>query len=321
MKSIRIHAFGGPEVLKIEELPDPTPSAGQVVVRVKAIGVNPVDTYIRAGKYGPRSFPFTPGTDAAGIVESVGSDVRNFKPGDRVYVYGALDGAYAQLILCSQSQVHPLAEKLTFEQGAAIGVPYGTAYRALFVRGHARPNEIVLIHGASGGVGTAAVQLAVNFGCRVFGTAGNADGVNRVRHEGVEQVFNHHEAGYLDRILSAAGGQGVNLILEMLANVNLEMDLGLLAKAGRVVVIGNRGRVEIDPRQTMAKDSDIRGMSLMHADDAELAMIHAALGAGFENGTLVPVVSRKFKLSEAGQAHEAVMEPGAHGKIVIEAGE
>ncbi len=317
MKSIRVHQFGGPELLKLEEVPDPKPSAGQVVVRVKAVGINPVDTYIRAGKYGPKQFPFTPGTDAAGIVEAVGAGVAKFKAGNRVYVYGALDGAYAQLIVCKKSNVHSLPDRLSFEQGAAIGVPYGTAYRSLFVRGQAKPDEIVLVHGATGGVGTAAVQLAVNHGCRVFGTAGTADGLDRVREQGAEQAFNHKDPGYLDQITKATDGKGVALILEMLANVNLDKDLGLLAKHGRVVIIGSRAKVEIDPRQTMGKDSDIRGMSLMHADEAELAMIHSALGAGFRNGTLTPIVGKQFPLAEAGKAHEAVMGEGAHGKIVL----
>jgi NADPH2:quinone reductase len=298
-------------------MPDPQPAAGQVLVRTKAIGVNPVDTYIRSGKYGPRPFPFTPGTDAAGLVESVGSDVIGIKPGDRVYIYGSVDGAYADMILCKQSQIHPLPSRLTFEQGAAIGIPYGTAYRALFIRGHAQPNETVLVHGASGGVGTAAVQLAVNAGCKVIGTAGTDTGLKLVLQQGAQHAFNHRDGGYLEKILSATGGQGVEVIVEMLANINLDKDLGLLAKQGRVVVIGNRGRIEIDPRQTMLKDSDIRGMSLMHADETELASIHAALGAGFANGTLTPVIGRTFPLKEAAQAHEAVMEPGSHGKIVL----
>ena len=317
MKSIRIHQFGGPEVLTLEEVVDPKPSAGQVAVRARAIGVNPVDTYIRAGIYGPKTFPFTPGTDAAGVVESVGADVNTCKPGDRVYVYGTIDGAYAELVLCKPNQVHPLPDRLSFEQGAAIGVPYGTAYRALFIRGRALLNEIVLVHGASGGVGTAALQLALNAGCRVFGTAGTAEGIDRLRQQGADQAFNHRDADYIQKILSATNGRGVNLILEMLASTNLDKDLNLLAKSGRVVVIGNRGRIEIDPRQTMAKDSDIRGMSLMHADEAELATIHAALGAGFRNGTLVPVVSRKFPIADTAKAHEAIMNAGAHGKIVI----
>src|SRR6478735_8264468 len=131
MRAIRVHQFGGPEVLQLEDLPIPTPGPGQVVVRAKAIGVNPVETYIRAGNYGPKSFPYTPGNDAAGTIESVGPGVTTFKPNDRVYVAGALSGAYAELILADAKNVHPLPNNCTFQQGAALGVPYATAYRAL----------------------------------------------------------------------------------------------------------------------------------------------------------------------------------------------
>jgi len=288
-----------------------------VVVATNAIGVNPVDTYIRAGKYGPKTFPYIPGTDAAGVVEAVGADVRSVKLGQRVYVYGTLDGAYAQKLRCTAEQVYPLADRQSFDQGAAIGVPYGTAYRALFVRGNARPNEIVLIHGASGGVGTAAVQLAVNHGCRVLGTASTQAGRDLVKQLGASEIFDHRSSNYIQQMLDSTGGRGVDLIIEMLADKNLDKDIGLLAKRGRVVVVGSRGRVEIDPRQTMSKDSDIRGMSLMHADTAELAMVHAALGAGFSNGTLTPVVRMHFPLADAAKAHDAVMESGSLGKIVI----
>ncbi len=317
MKSIRVHAFGANEVLKLEQVPDPSPAAGQIVVRAEAIGVNPVDTYIRAGKYGPKQFPYTPGTDAAGTVESVGPNVTNFKVGQRVYIFGSLTGAYAQRILCTPQQVHPLPTRLSFEQGAAIGVPYGTAYRALFIRGQAKPAETILIHGGSGGVGTASIQLAKNHGMTIFATAGTEKGLESVLKQGADHALNHHNSDYLQQLMKITQDRGVDLIIELLANVNLNKDLGILAKHGRVVVVGNRGTIEIDPRQTMVKDSDIRGMSLMHADESELALIHAALGAGFSNGSLTPVLGKQFPLADAPKAHEAVMEPGAHGKIVL----
>jgi NADPH2:quinone reductase len=319
MKTIRVHEFGGPEVLKLEELPDPTPAADQLVVRLHSIGVNPVETYVRAGKYGPKAFPYTPGTDAAGVVESIGAEITSVTVGQRVYVIGSITGAYAEKALCTAAQVHPLPDRLSFDQGAGIGVPFGTAYRALFIRGDARTNETVLIHGASGGVGTAAVQLAANHGCNVFGTAGTNQGRELIKSLGVIEAFDHRSDNYIQQIMDRTGGRGVDLIIEFLADKNLDKDLSLLAKRGRVVVVGNRGRTEIDARQTMVKDSDIRGMSLMHADSAELALIHAALGAGFRNGTLTPVVGKQFSLADVGKSHEAVMEDGAYGKIVLRA--
>ena len=317
MKAILVRENGGPEVLRLQELPDPKPGAGQVLVRVKAAGVNPVDTYIREGKFYKARLPYTPGADAAGPVEAVGAGVARVRAGDRVYTAGTVSGAYAELALCEEAQVFPLPEAASFAQGAALGVPYGTACRALKFRARALPGESVLVHGASGGVGIAAVQLARAWGMTVLGTAGTEPGRELAARQGAHHVFDHRRAGYLDDILSLTGGRGVDVILEMLANVNLGKDLGILAVKGRVVVIGSRGPVEIDPRLAMGRDASILGMSLMNADAAEKAAIHAAIFAGLENGTLRPVIGRELPLSEAPRAQLAVMEPGARGKIVL----
>jgi NADPH2:quinone reductase len=317
MKAICVHRFGGPEELRLEDVHNPVAAGGQVVVSVASVGVNPLETYVRAGKYGPKEFPYTPGTDAAGVIDSIGPGVDQFKVGQRVYVYHPPGGAYAQKMLCKAEHVHALPDRLSFEQGAAVGVPFATAYRAMFIRGHAQPSQTILIHGASGGVGTAALQLARNLGMTIFGTAGSEQGLALVKSLGATVALNHHEKGYLERLKQITGGKGVDLIIESLANENLEKDLDILARRGRVVVVGSRGKVEIDPRQTMVKDSDIRGMSLMHSDQAELALIHAALGAGFANGSLTPVVGKTFPLEQAPAAHVAVMEGKSNGKIVL----
>jgi NADPH2:quinone reductase len=318
MKAIRVHEFGEPEVLRLEEVDDPQAGATQVVVRVRAAGVNPVDAYIRAGAYARKPvLPYTPGSDAAGEIESVGSEVTRFKVGDRVYVRWSLTGTYAERALCEESHVHPLPEGVSFAQGAAVGVPYATAYRALFQRAQAQPGESVLIHGASGGVGTAAVQLARAAGMQVFGTGGTVEGRELVAREGAHHVLDHRAANYLEELMTLTDGRGVDVILEMLANVNLDRDLGVLAPFGRVVVIGSRGRVEIDPRQLMGRDADVRGISLFNASQAELSSINAALVAGLEAGTLRPVVGKELPLSEAARAHREIMEAGAYGKSVL----
>jgi NADPH2:quinone reductase len=198
-----------------------------------------------------------------------------------------------------------------------MGTPYATAYRGLWQRAGAQPNETVLIHGASGGVGTAAVQLARAGGMRVFGTAGTERGRTLVREQGAHEVFDHGAPDYLAEISKATEGRGLDVILEMAAHLNLGKDLTVLAPRGRVVVIGNRGRVEIDARETMSRDADIRGMVLPNTPAAELASLHAALVAGLENGTLRPVIGQELSLGEAAQAHRAVMTPGAFGKIVL----
>ena len=318
MKTIRVSEFGPPEVLRLEELPSPTPGAGQVVVRTAAVGVNPVDTYIRSGMFNPAlKLPYTPGQDAAGTISAVGPEVHHRKVGERVYVARSLSGTYAEEILCREFQTHPLPEEVSFSQGAAIGVPYGAAYRALFQRAHATPGESVLIHGASGGVGIAAVQLARAAGLRVIGTAGSAEGMALVEAHGAHHVLNHHTPGYLDRIAEMTCGTGVDVILEMLANINLDKDLGVASTGGRIVVIGSRGRVEIDPRTAMGKEVSILGMTLFNASEKELASMHAAFRAGMTNGTLKPVISREIPLAEAATAHHAVMEASTLGKIVL----
>ena len=318
MKTIRVHEFGGPEVMRLEEVPDPRPGPGQVLVKVHAAGVNPVDTYIRSGAYAVKpSLPYTPGADAAGVVAEVGPDVKGLKAGDRVYTAGTLSGAYAELALCAASQVHPLPARVNFAQGAGVSIPYGTAYRALFRRAQALPGETVLVHGASGGVGIAAVQIAHAGGMTVIGTAGTERGRALAADQGAHYVLDHSAPGYLEQVVKLTGERGVDVILEMLANVNLSKDLGLLARGGRVVVIGNRGTVEIDPRAAMRHEASILGMLLLNVPEPEMAGIHAALVAGLGNGTLRPVVGREMPLGDAPRAHQAVMEPGAYGKIVL----
>ncbi len=318
MKAIRVQEFGGPEVLRLADLPSPQPAAGQVAVRVHAAGVNPVDTYIRSGNYARKpALPYTPGTDGAGTIEATGPGAKRFAVGDRVYVAGSLSGTYAEQALCEERLVFPLPAHVSFSQGAAMHVPYGTAYRALFHRAHARGGETVLIHGASGGVGIAAVQIARAAGLRVTGTVGSERGRQLVEAEGAHHVLDHKSPGHFDEALALTGGRGFDVIVEMLANVNLAHDLALLAYGGRVVVIGCRGSIEINPREAMTRDASILGMSLWNASPDDLASMHAALVAGLENKSLRPVVGQEIPLAEAPRAHVAVMESGAYGKIAL----
>jgi NADPH2:quinone reductase len=304
--------------MKLEEVPDPKPGAGQVVVRVHAAGINPVDTYIRAGTYAKRpALPYTPGIDGAGMVEAIGQCVTRVAVGDRVYTAGTLSGTYAERSVCAESQVYRLPQQVSYAQGAAIHVPYATAYRALFQLARATPGESVLVHGASGGVGVAALQLAHAAGMTVIGTGGTDKGRALVAAQGAHHVLDHRAPDYLQQILTLTGGRGLDVILEMLANVNLGKDLQVLAMGGRVVVIGSRGTVEINPRDAMGRDASIIGMSLWNASEQQLASIHAALVAGLETGTLRPVIGKEMPLADAPRAHVAVLEPGAYGKIVL----
>jgi len=317
VKAIRVRQFGPPEVMQLEDVADLMPGPGQVVVRVRAAGVNPVDSYIRSGTHARKpALPYTPGTDAAGVIEAIGQNV-DLTLSARAYISGTMSGAYAEQALCEESDVHPLPKQLSFSQGAAINVPYATAYRALFQRAHAAAGDIVLVHGATGGVGIAAVQLARAAGMKVIGTGGTEKGRELVLQQGSHYILDHGAPDYLDQIPTLTGGRGVDVILEMLANVNLGRDLRVLAPGGRVVVIGSRGKVEIDPSDTMTRDAAIVGMLLFNTPKHEALSIHAALLVGMENGTLRPIIGEEMPLADAALAHNAVMQPGAYGKIVL----
>lgn len=308
--------------MKLEEVSDPTIGPGQVLVRIKAAGVNPVDTYIRGGQYGaPPALPYTPGADAAGVVEAVAGDVRDCARGDRVYVGGTAAGrafgAYAQMALCTPDQVHRLPKDISFAQGAGVNIPYVTAWRALFDKGHAQPGETVLIHGASGAVGVAAVQMASAGGLTVLGTAGTERGRALAKTQGAHEVFDHTSADYQKQIMAKTDGRGVDLVIEMLANVNLIRDLEMIAIRGRVVIVGNRGALEINPRSIMSKDAVVTGFTNWNATPRELAIAHAAIIAGMERCGYKPEVGQEMPLADAPRAHEAVMKPGAYGKIVL----
>jgi NADPH:quinone reductase len=320
MKAIRVHQFGGPEVLKIEEVSDPRPGPEQVLLRVRAAGINPAETYIRSGNYASLpSLPYTPGTDAAGTVEAVGSGVKHIEKGDRVWVFApsGSTGAYAETMVCNAAHVHPLPDRLTYVQGAAIGVVYITAWRAIHLQTRAQPGETVLVHGASGGVGIAAVQIARAAGMIVIGTAGSERGLALVHQQGAHHVFDHKTATYRDEIVKATEGRGVDAIVENAAHVNLNHDFSLLARYGRIAIVGSRGPLEINPRSIMGADATVTGSTLWTMPAADQQKTVAALNAGFENGTLTPVVAEEIPLAEASRAHQRVMSEGAHGKIVL----
>lgn len=317
MKAIIVQDFGGPEVLQIQTVPDPKPANDEVVVRLHAAGVNPVETYQRAGTppYNNTELPWTPGSDGAGEIAAIGDEVTDWKIGDRVYVYAPKgNGTYAEMIACKSNQVHRLPDNVSFEQGAAMGVPYATAHRALFGKAHAKGGEVVFIHGASGGVGTAAIQLANRAGLTVAGSASDEEFIEKV---GAKYTFNHHEDGYMSDALGATCGRGFDLILEMKAGENLGKDAEVLAPFGRIIVIGSGGPVEINPRDWMGKEITVMGMTLFNVTGAQLQEIHADLVDGLQSGQLRPIIDKTFKLEDAASSHGAVMEGESHGKIVL----
>uniref|UniRef100_A0A8D1J297 Quinone oxidoreductase n=1 Tax=Sus scrofa TaxID=9823 RepID=A0A8D1J297_PIG len=181
-----------------------------------------------------------------------------------------------------------------------------------------KAGEIVLIHGASGGVGVAACQIARAYGLKVLGTAGTEEGQNIVLQNGAHEVFNHREVNYIDKIKKSVGEKGIDVIIEMLANVNLSNDLNLLSHGGRVIIVGSRGPIEINPRDTMTKGSSIKGVALYSSTKEEFQQLAAALQAGMEVGWLRPVIGPVYPLEKAAQAHEDIIHSrGATGKMIL----
>lgn len=322
MKAIQAHAFGGPEVLQVKELDDPVPGPDEVVVDIRAAGVNPADTYMRTGVYAiVPDLPYTPGGDAGGVISAFGSGVTDLAVGDPVFVGTGLSfdltGCYAEKVKRKADEVLPLPTNVTFAQAAAFGVSYTTAHYALFERGGAKSGETVFIHGASGSVGTSAIQLAKRAGLKVIGSGGTDKGLALITSEGADLAVNHTTDGYLDEVKQFTGGQGPELVLEMLANVNLAADMEAVAKYGRIIVIGNRGEITVNPRVAMMKEIDIRGIALWNATREQMRPIMEDILAGVADGALKPVIGREMPLSEAAASHVAVLEPGAYGKIVL----
>lgn len=320
MKAICVRQFGGPEVLKVEEnLPIPQPNDNQVLIKVYAAGVNPVDTYIRNGTYAIKpALPYTPGMDVSGTIEAVGKNVKRLKEGDRVFSIRTVTGGYAEYCVTDEDFTQLLDEKLRFEEGAGLGVPYYTAYRATIIRGRAKPGETVLIHGASGGVGLACVQLSRHIGLKVIGTAGSKAGMDLISNHGGNVVLNHKDEDYTKQIMDATNGEGPDLIIEMLANVNLEKDLNMIRKNGRIINVGSRGTVEISPRFTMAKECIVTGVILMGSSQEDWKEMHAAIQQGIKSGWVSPHVHKEYSLTEAEKAHcDVIDNTGAQGKLII----
>lgn len=318
-RAVRVAAPGPPSVLEVVTVPSRPLSELEVLVRVHAIGVNPVETYIRSGKYATASFPHTPGHDAAGVVEAVGAGVTRLRPGQHVYTLRTATGAYAELVVAEERFTYEAPASLSFVAAAAIPTPFHTAYRALFQRLRIVPGRTLLVHGATGGVGIAALQLAVAHGLRVIATSGSAAGdalVGRWAHATVR----HGVPETKERIFAATGGRGPDFIVEMLSNRNLQLDLEVIARGGAICVVGSRDDTVVTPRLLMSKEATLTGVMLPLSTDEDVAEQAAHIAAGLRSGVLEPQVGRVFQgLEAAPDAHVEVIEhaTGALGKVVI----
>jgi len=316
IRAIVVTEYGGPLVLASREICIPKVEPGKVLIRLMAAGVNPVDTYMREGSNGYKPIlPFTPGMTGAGIIEDVGEGVIGYEIGDRVYIVGSVSGTYAEYCLCSPEQVFPMPARLGWAEAASLGLPYFTAARALFTKGGITRGDSVLIHGASGGVGLACLQLSTNRVSRVFGTAGSEAGIELVLKNGAEVCFNHNDGKHFEEIKRASGG--INLIVEMLANANLDEDIAILAPGARIVVVGSRGSIDFSPRDLMGGEYTLIGLRITLASLEERVSYAKLIEEGVEQGQIRPLIRAEFALENACRAHKALMESPSAGSMVL----
>jgi NADPH2:quinone reductase len=319
MKAIQVNQFGTPDVLTLVELPDPTPAAGQVMISVHAAGVSPLDTYMREQSHGAPTppLPYIPGFEAAGTISAIREGVTRFKVGDRVYTDTFL-GAYAELLVKDATAVYPLPDNISFAQGTAAVSSYPTAHYGLFNLASSTAGSTVFVHGASGAVGLAAVQIARAAGMTVVGSAGSAQGLELVEKEGAHLAVNHREPDYLQKAIAFTEGKGFDVILEMNATKKLADDISLIAPFSRIIVIGGTdGAVTFDPTPLLWKGASIIGLYIGLASPQETAEIHKAIYTGLANGTLRPQVAQEFALTDAPLAHETVRTASSTGKIAL----
>ena len=322
MKAIQISNFGTSENLVVEQVDSPTVTELEVKVNLGAAGVNPSDVYTSTGTYSIKpALPYTPGLDGAGIVEEIGEQVTNVKVGDRVFIAcmpeGKATGTMAEQIVCESRFVHHLPEHISFEQGASLGIPALTAYRALVGRAKIKTGQTVFIHGASGAVGLLAVQIAKAMGAKVIGTASREAGKQLVKEAGADIVLDHITEQTIDSVLNATNGNGPDVIIEFLANKNLQTDLQLITKQGVIVVVGNRGEIEINPRLMMQKECDVRGMSLFNGTAEQHLELITGVAKLMEDKQLNPYIGHRYPLDQAGTAFDAVINGEHNGKVVV----
>ena len=322
MKAVRIHKYGGPEVLVYEEVPTPEPGPAQILVRVEAATVNPVDVSVREDRFPtPKAPPKTLGSDGAGVVERVGRDVSSVTPGDEVFFSGlgiGSEGSYAEYALIAEAQAVPIPAGLTFVDAAALGMAFPAAYYGLVTRGAVQAGETVLVQGAAGGVGSASVQLAVALGARVIGTVSGAAEAELVRSLGAEATIDYRTEDVVARARELTGGKGPDLVHELVVSVNLPADVRLLATGGRIVCTGQGPAPEatVPIGDALAKDATLLFMNLNNAKRAGVAAIAREIAKMAAEGRVKPVIGQTLPLAEARRAHELLA--GDHlGKIVL----
>lgn len=317
MRAVRFHEHGDLDVLTVEELPRPEPGPGRILVAVEAIGVNPIDTQIREGTIIPNNRPMIPGSDLAGVVESVGLGVDEFSTGDRIFGTG-LDmspcGTYAEYAVVPTDNCCTLPETVSFETGAAVAHVGVTAWRALFDHASLTPGDICLIHGGSGGVGHVAVQLAATSGAEVLATVGSSHAKERVRQLGAQHVFDYQSDSLADDVLTTAP-EGVDVVVDHMIDQYLQVDVDVAAFGANVIALGGQTAELNNAQSARNKDVVVYHVSMFNTPSIQNVLEH--LRRLLERERLTAVVARTYPLSEADEAQRAVVEDSFVGKLVI----
>jgi NADPH:quinone reductase-like Zn-dependent oxidoreductase len=339
MRALVLTRYGGPEVLQVQELPDPPVGRGQVRIAVKAAGINFADTMARVGLYpdAPKP-PCVLGYEVAGEVETVGEGVTEWKAGDRVIGATRFNGQ-AELAVVDEQNVFRLPEGVSFEEGAAFPVNYATAYAGLRVMGGLKEGERVLIHAAAGGVGTAATQVAKRAGAEIFGTA-SASKHDAIRAQGVDHAIDYRSTDFAEEVRRITGGEGVDVIFDALGPTSFRKDYRLLRAGGRLIMYGaselQTGKRDLRKAlpallkmpfttmpwwtsvNVMAENKGVFGLNLLHWWDKEgLERVVEPLTADFEAGHYKPVVGGTYPFDQAGEAHQFILDRKNVGKVVL----
>lgn len=317
-----VTAWGEPSDLRYGELPDPEPAAGEVVVEVRAIGCNFPDILMVQGKYQVKPpFPFSPGHEVAGLVRQVGAGVTRLRSGQRVLAMLGW-GGYAERVLAPAARVFPIPDAMSFEEAAAFSLVYQTAYCALVHRAAIRAGEWLLVHGAAGGVGLAAVQLGRALGARVIATAGTAEKLEIARQSGADALINYRTEAWVDRVKALTGGAGADVVYDPVGGDVFDDSTRCLAFEGRLLVIGFAGgRIpSIAANRILLKNVSVVGVhwGLYQQRDSPLVdEWMAALMALYEKRQIRPVIFRTFPLRDAAQALRTIADRESHGKVVL----
>lgn len=325
MRAVLCKEWGGPEKLVIEDVPQPALREGAVRVAVHAAGVNFADLLVIAGQYQEKpAFPFTPGAEAAGVVSEVGAGVNTLKPGDRVMALTGL-GAYAEEAVVDAARVLPIPASMDFPSAAAFPVAYGTSHGALEWRARLQAGEWLLVLGAAGGVGLAAVEIGKCMGARVIACAGSAEKLAVARQQGADHVIDYSREDIRERVKAITGGHGADVVYDPVGGDAFDAALRSIAWGGRYVVIGfAAGRIpQIPANIVLVKNIDVIGFYWgsyqAHNPDLLRGSLAKLLG-WFEQGKLKPHVSRGFDLAEVAQALSELSRRKTTGKVVLTMG-